>query len=161
MEAREKCSGHEIVAADLPGYLAQAELKAMYPAPKSIEPIDLEKTLATVERELLIRALNSAKGNKTAAAQFVGMSRPRFYRRLVELGLIEAELSKPNSNQSSDPPTQPRAESKSRDAARKRKNRKPTPFDNLPDSPSASPDDPDFIDDIPFIPTEESNEDEE
>ncbi len=56
----------------------------MYPAAASPTPIDLHNILAQVEKELLLRPLGSVKGNKTAAAQLVGMSRPRFYRRLVE-----------------------------------------------------------------------------
>ena len=50
----------------------------------------LEEYLAGIEHELIVRALKRAKGNKTKAARLLGMNRPRFYRRLVQLGLAEA-----------------------------------------------------------------------
>jgi DNA-binding NtrC family response regulator len=45
--------------------------------------------LGRIERELIHRALAQAKGNKTKAARLLGMTRPRLYRRLVQLGLEE------------------------------------------------------------------------
>ena len=45
--------------------------------------------LGRVERELIRRALAQAKGNKAKAARLLGMTRPRLYRRLVQLGLEE------------------------------------------------------------------------
>ena len=55
----------------------------------AIETIELEKYLASIELELIQRALAAAKGNKTKAAVMLGLNRPRFYRRLVLLGLAE------------------------------------------------------------------------
>jgi DNA-binding NtrC family response regulator len=51
------------------------------------ETIVLDEYLAEIEKELLRRALERAKGNKTRAARLVGLTRPRLYRRLVQLGL--------------------------------------------------------------------------
>ena len=53
------------------------------------EPIDLERLLAKIETELIERALAEAKGNKTRAANLLGLTRPRLYRRLVQLGFEE------------------------------------------------------------------------
>ncbi len=39
------------------------------------------------EREWLWEALRQANGNRSAAAQFLGMSRSTFYRRLTRLGI--------------------------------------------------------------------------
>ncbi len=43
-------------------------------------------TLFEAERELLVRALGAADGNKTRAAQFLGVSRPRLYKMIRRHG---------------------------------------------------------------------------
>jgi transcriptional regulator with PAS, ATPase and Fis domain len=55
------------------------------------EPINLDAALAETEKELLSQALTQAKGNKSEAARLLGVSRPRFLRRLVQLGLITTQ----------------------------------------------------------------------
>ncbi len=55
------------------------------------QPIDLVQTLEQIETELIQKALERAKGNKSRAAELLGLSRPRLYRRLVQLGLSAAE----------------------------------------------------------------------
>ena len=47
----------------------------------------LGEFLASVEKELIDRALKRAKGNKTKAAKLLGLTRPRLYRRLIQLGM--------------------------------------------------------------------------
>ena len=47
--------------------------------------------MAKVERELIERAVARAKNNKARAARMLGLTRPRLYRRMVQLGLIEEE----------------------------------------------------------------------
>jgi hypothetical protein len=37
--------------------------------------------------EQIVRALAQSDGNKSEAATLLGMTRPRFYRRLVQLGM--------------------------------------------------------------------------
>jgi DNA-binding NtrC family response regulator len=51
------------------------------------ETIVLSEYLGRVERELIRRALARAKGNKSRAARLLGLTRPRLYRRMVQLGL--------------------------------------------------------------------------
>jgi DNA-binding NtrC family response regulator len=52
------------------------------------ERINLDDLLARVEKEAITRALAQAGGNKSEAAALLGMTRPRLYRRLIQLGFI-------------------------------------------------------------------------
>jgi DNA-binding NtrC family response regulator len=88
--AHAQADGPLVEARDLPILLARAD-DALRWARKSEETIVLEKFLGQIERELIERALERAKGNKTRAAKLLGMTRPRLYRRLVQLGMIEEE----------------------------------------------------------------------
>jgi DNA-binding NtrC family response regulator len=36
---------------------------------------------------VILRALKRSKGNKAKAARLLGMTRPRLYRRIIQLGL--------------------------------------------------------------------------
>ncbi len=47
----------------------------------------LEEFLGRVEKELIERAMRRTKNNKSKAAKLLGLTRPRLYRRLVQLGL--------------------------------------------------------------------------
>jgi DNA-binding NtrC family response regulator len=88
--AHAQASTPWIAPDDLPRRLSLAADAARHPRP-SEEQIDLEKFLGEIERELIERALARARGNKTLAAKLLGMTRPRLYRRLVQLGLAEPE----------------------------------------------------------------------
>ena len=87
-QAHASTSTAEIKAADLPERVRLAADAAAY-ARRPEETIQLEEFLAGIEQELIERALAQAKGNKTKAAQMLGMTRPKFYRRLEQLGLME------------------------------------------------------------------------
>ena len=85
-EAHRRATGREIDVADLPERLrlvGQAVAQARRPE----ETIVLDEYLGRVERELIRRALARAKGNKARAARLLGLTRPRLYRRMVQLGL--------------------------------------------------------------------------
>jgi len=79
-----------ITPGDLPAKLHVALEAAARPR-KREETIVLEDFLARIEEELIRRAMAKAKGNKTKAARLLGMTRPRLYRRLVQLGLEKAD----------------------------------------------------------------------
>jgi DNA-binding NtrC family response regulator len=89
-EAHRRAEGTEIVLGDLPEQVHLAQAAAAHPR-RVEETIVIEEFLARIERELLTRALRRAKGNKTKAAKLLGMTRPKFYRRLVQLGLEEPQ----------------------------------------------------------------------
>ncbi|AMV37506.1 sigma 54-interacting transcriptional regulator [Planctomyces sp. SH-PL62] len=79
-----------IAADDLPaairGHLAEA-----YPAPKPPPPRPLDEVLVDVERQLIENALARSRRNKSRAAEILGVSRPRLYRRLKELGFPDVD----------------------------------------------------------------------
>jgi DNA-binding NtrC family response regulator len=58
-------------------------------APSPIKPLD--ELLTEVERRLIETALRQARSNKSRAAETLGISRPRLYRRIKELGLPDDE----------------------------------------------------------------------
>jgi DNA-binding NtrC family response regulator len=89
-QAFSQAEGFEITPSDLPKQLRLAAEAARHPRPV-VETIDLEKFLTRVEAELIERALRQSKGNKSQAARLLGITRPRLYRRMVQLGLEPGE----------------------------------------------------------------------
>jgi DNA-binding NtrC family response regulator len=85
--AHAACTSHTIAAADLPPIFYQAFRAATHVRPQP-ERIVLDDLLASIEKEAIIRALAQTRGNKSEAATLLGMTRPRLYRRLVQLGLV-------------------------------------------------------------------------
>jgi DNA-binding NtrC family response regulator len=81
-----RAGGREITPADLPERLMLAAQAAARPRPKE-ETIVLDEFVGRIQRELIRRALVRAKGNKAKAARLLGLTRPRLYRRMVQLGL--------------------------------------------------------------------------
>jgi DNA-binding NtrC family response regulator len=85
--------GQFIVPTDLPvaiqGYTGAAYSPPL--APKSIKPLD--ELLMEFEQRLIETALKQARSNKSRAAEILGISRPRLYRRIKELGLPDDEAS--------------------------------------------------------------------
>ncbi len=85
-QARQYAEGPWVTAADLPESLRLAADAATYPV-REVERIVLDEYLETLERELIQRALRQAKGNKTQAAELLGVSRARLHRRCEQWGL--------------------------------------------------------------------------
>jgi transcriptional regulator of acetoin/glycerol metabolism len=87
-EAGQKAAGTQVSPTDFSDRFHLALHAAAHP-PREAETIDLDKLLAAIERELLQRALAQARGNKSRAAELLGINRNRLLRRLVQLGLAE------------------------------------------------------------------------
>jgi DNA-binding NtrC family response regulator len=80
-----------ISIADLPKQI-RLTADAIGQARPAEETIELPAFLADVERELIERALARCKGNKSRAAHLLGLTRPRLYRRMVQLGLVDPKF---------------------------------------------------------------------
>jgi DNA-binding NtrC family response regulator len=98
--AHRSCNTHEITPADLPAVIHHAS-KSASRARRQPERIVLDELLANIEKEAIVRALAQAGGNKTEAAALLGMTRPRLYRRLVQLGLAGPEFIERDPNDES------------------------------------------------------------
>jgi DNA-binding NtrC family response regulator len=96
--AHQASSTHEITPADLPVVIHHAAKAAAMPR-RTPERIVLDELLASIEREVIARALTQTGDNKSAAAELLGMTRPRLYRRLVQLGLIAEGTTSPEGHQ--------------------------------------------------------------
>jgi len=60
------------------------------PLEQPIEP--LEEVMERVEREHLGQAMRRSRGNKAEAARLLGLTRPRLYRRLQQLGMLDENV---------------------------------------------------------------------
>ena len=69
---------------DLPQRIRYAADAAAYPR-QSDDPIVMDDFLAEVEAELIRRALQKSKGNKTKAAELLGVTRHRLHRKLEQM----------------------------------------------------------------------------
>jgi len=80
------CEGGLITAEHLPSELAQREGASHSPAQPSAFPtggIDLQ----VVERDLIVKALETSRNNRAKAARLLGITRAQLYRRLHKHGL--------------------------------------------------------------------------
>jgi transcriptional regulator with GAF, ATPase, and Fis domain len=86
-DAHGRGDGDAVAADDLPaairGHLASAYTPP--PLPPPLAPLD--ELLTQVERRLIESALQRARQNKSRAAELLGISRPRLYRRIKELDI--------------------------------------------------------------------------
>lgn len=81
-----RAAGSLVQPNDLPDKFHLAVHAAAH-APRDDEAIRLDDFLSEIEKELLQRALAKARGNKSKAAELLGINRNRLLRRLVQLGL--------------------------------------------------------------------------
>jgi transcriptional regulator with PAS, ATPase and Fis domain len=103
--ASNNCQGNEIDAKDLPEKFRFA-IAALKSPPNEIIEIKLENYLSDIERQLVDRALQMAKGNKTKAAKLLGVSRAKLLRRIqhfeLEQPVVSAAEDQPDAGLSAD-----------------------------------------------------------
>ena len=87
--AHARTDGDTLRAEHLPARIRGALGAAYLPRRQDDPPVPLDLVLARVERKLMEMALRRARGNKSQAAELLGISRPRLYRRMELLGMIQ------------------------------------------------------------------------
>jgi len=86
--ACQRATGTRVMLADLPDWVHLA-IDSSARQPRDEPPIQLDEFLANIEKELLSRALARTRGNKSKAAELLGLTRQRLLRRLAQLGLLK------------------------------------------------------------------------
>ncbi len=79
------CGGEVIDVGDLPESVRAAA--APPPGAPDDDDLTLNAAVAALEKRLIARALERAKGNRSAAARLLGIGRPQLYAKLQEHGL--------------------------------------------------------------------------
>jgi len=80
------CAGEVIDVGDLPDGL-RADVAPTAAPQIDDDDLSLHGAVARVEKHLILRALDRAKGNRSAAARLLGIGRPQLYAKLEEHGL--------------------------------------------------------------------------
>ena len=88
-ESADRATGEGIDLADLPSRLRLALQLEREPMTNA-KPLSLEETLEAVEARLIALALRRAEGNRTRAADLLGIPRSRLLRRIEAFGLGES-----------------------------------------------------------------------
>jgi transcriptional regulator with PAS, ATPase and Fis domain len=86
-----RAGGEQLRAADLPAELRRTvEREENRPRPLP-DALPLEQLLEEAERRLIQLALQRAHGKKAVAARLLSIPRPRLWRRMLKLGIVDPE----------------------------------------------------------------------
>lgn len=97
VEARAACPGPTVKPEHLPfRFRTGVTAQAMEPAQRP-KIVPLDQTLEQVEREQIEQALAECRDNKARAAELLGITRPRLYRRMEILGIVDPDPSQESS----------------------------------------------------------------
>jgi transcriptional regulator with AAA-type ATPase domain len=91
---RESCgrtNGEQLQAADLSAELRRAVEREQAPPRPAERPLPLEQLLEEAERRLIQLALQRTRGHKARAARLLSIPRPRLWRRMLKLGIVDTE----------------------------------------------------------------------
>ena len=92
-EARAACPDPLVKPEHLP-FRFRTGVTAQTMEPAQRPPIvPLDRLLEQVEREQIERALTECRDNKARAAELLGITRPRLYRRMEVLGIADPDPS--------------------------------------------------------------------
>ncbi len=86
-----RTNGTQIRAADLPSSLRRAVEREKSPPNNRPGELPLEQLLEEAERRLIQLALQRAGGKKALAARLLSIPRPRLWRRMIKLGIVDTE----------------------------------------------------------------------
>lgn len=86
-----RANGEQLRATDLPSELRRAVERGQMPPLQRPEPLPLEQLLEEAERRLIQLALQRAHGKKALAARLLSIPRPRLWRRMIKLGIVDTE----------------------------------------------------------------------
>ncbi len=90
-QARESCERSTITLGDLPFRFRSGQDAQRVGPTQPVEIIPLEDRLAAVEREHIELALQQSGDNKSQAADSLGITRARLYRRMQILGIVDSK----------------------------------------------------------------------
>jgi len=86
-----RVSGDANRAADLPAALRRAAEREQTPPRPAERLLPLEQLLEEAERRLIQLALQRTNGHKARAARLLSIPRPRLWRRMLKLGIVDIE----------------------------------------------------------------------
>lgn len=94
-QAARTAPSSTLLPSDLPNRIRKIPSPPPPPADTIDRPPPLDSVLESVERRLLSLALARFRGNKSKAAEFLGISRARIHRRCEQLGLASPSSTEP------------------------------------------------------------------